>query len=87
MHFKVWDEITDPFTDLNDCTIVAWELISNLFTCSLMDVVTYQCWNQKLLHVKKMDTRITKKRSIKSGSLIFMLCIFWIIYQYEELFC
>ena len=29
MHYKVWDQITYPFTNSKGCTIKVWEWISN----------------------------------------------------------
>ena len=29
---KVWDEITDPFSNFNGATVEVWEWISNLLT-------------------------------------------------------
>ena len=38
---KVWDEIINPFPNLNGCTVEVWEWISNLIPHFIMDVITY----------------------------------------------
>ena len=41
MPSKVWDEITNPFPNLNGAAIEDWEFISNFISYFLIDVITY----------------------------------------------
>ena len=45
MPSKVWDEITYPFPNFNSCTVEVWELISNVISNYIMNVIIYSCWN------------------------------------------
>ena len=45
MHRKVWDEITDPFPNFNDCAVEVWEWISDFIPHIIMTVITYPCWD------------------------------------------
>ena len=42
---KVWDEITNPFPNLNVATVEVWELISNFIPHFTAFVITYPCWD------------------------------------------
>ena len=53
MPSKVWDEIIYPFPNFNGCSIEVWEWISNFITHIVIDVITYSCWDQKLIYVSK----------------------------------
>ena len=45
MASKVWDEITYPFPNLNGWSVEVWEWISHFIPHSIMDVITYPCWD------------------------------------------
>ena len=42
---KVWDEITYPFPNFNGATVEVWEWINDVISHSMIDVITYLCWN------------------------------------------
>ena len=42
---KLWDEITNPFSNFNSTTIEVWEWISNFIPHFITDVITYPCWD------------------------------------------
>ena len=45
IHYKVWDEITHPFLNLNGATVEVWDWISNFITPHFSRyVITYPCW-------------------------------------------
>ena len=50
---NVWDEITYPFPNFNGATIEVWEGINDFIPHFLMDVITYPCWDLKLIHISK----------------------------------
>ena len=37
---KVWGDITNPFPNVNGCTIEVWEWINNLITYFIMEAIT-----------------------------------------------
>ena len=43
---KVWDGITDPFTDFNGGAVKVWEQISDFIHHFIMDVITYPRWDK-----------------------------------------
>ena len=45
IHYKVWDEITCPFSNFHGVAIEDWEWISNFFLHFTWHVITYLCWN------------------------------------------
>ena len=45
IHYKMWDEITDPFPNFNGTTIEVWEWISNVIPHFIMNVITDHCWD------------------------------------------
>ena len=47
----MWDEIINPFPNLNDCTIEVWEWIINITTGFTMDVMIYPCLRLKFIYV------------------------------------
>ena len=54
--FKVWDEITYPFPNVNGvtgATVEIWEWIRNFIPHFIGQVITYPCWVLKLIHVRK----------------------------------
>ena len=40
MHYKVWDEITDPFPNFNNATVKVWEWVSNFIPNLTMHMIT-----------------------------------------------
>ena len=42
---NVWDEIPYPFSNFNSVTVEVWELIRNIISHILMDVITYPYWD------------------------------------------
>ena len=40
IHYKVWDEITNPFPNFNGATVEVWEWISNLIPHFTGHVIT-----------------------------------------------
>ena len=48
---NVWDEITYPFPNFNGCTVDVWEWINNFIPHFIMDVITYLCWDQRLIYI------------------------------------
>ena len=48
MYIKMRDEITCPFLNFNGRTIDVWEMMSNLISNFMMDVIIYSCWDQSL---------------------------------------
>ena len=47
-HYKVWDEITWPFPNLNSATVDVWERISHFSPHFPGHVITYPCWDISL---------------------------------------
>ena len=45
MPSKVWEEIINPFLNINGSTVEVKEWISNYIPHNLMDVITYPCWD------------------------------------------
>ena len=43
IHYKMWDEITNPFTHFNGATVEVWEWISNFIPHYTGRVITYPC--------------------------------------------
>ena len=41
----VWDEITYPFPNFNDCTVEVWEWINDLIPHLPVHVIAYPCWD------------------------------------------
>ena len=52
-HYKVWDEITYPFSNFNGGTVEVWDWMCNFIPRFIMEVITYS-W-AKLIHVSKRD--------------------------------
>ena len=52
---KMWDEITYPFPNFNSCTTEVWEQINNFISHFMMDVITYQCWDQSYRKVSNIS--------------------------------
>ena len=44
-HYKVYDEITDPFPNFNSKAIKVWEWIGNFIQRFTGHVITYPCWD------------------------------------------
>ena len=44
-HYKVWDEITYAFPNLNSVTVEVCEWINNLISQFTGHVITYPCWD------------------------------------------
>ena len=42
-HYKVWDEITYPFPDINDATAEVWEWIGSSIRHLTEHIITYPC--------------------------------------------
>ena len=38
---KIWDEITDPFPNVNGCAFKVWEWVSNYTQYFTMNVIAY----------------------------------------------
>ena len=53
IHYQVWDEITYPFRNLNDCTIEVLEWISNFIPQLTGHVITFFMLGLELNHVSK----------------------------------
>ena len=45
IHCKVWDEVTYPSSNFNDCYIEVWEWISNYIPHITGHVITYPYWD------------------------------------------
>ena len=45
INFKIWDEITHPFPDLNIAAVEVWELISDFISHFIMDVIIHPFWD------------------------------------------
>ena len=58
IHDIVWDEITYPSPNFNDCTVEVWGWISNLVTHFTEHFMTYPCSAGALIHVDKMRLKI-----------------------------
>ena len=43
--YKVWGEITYPFSNFNGCAIKVWECISDFNSYFTEYVITDQCWD------------------------------------------
>ena len=43
IHYKVWDEITYPFSNFNGATVEVWEWISNSIRHLTGHIITYSC--------------------------------------------
>ena len=43
IHYKVWNEITNPFPNFNGATVEVWEWISNIVPYFIGHVITYPC--------------------------------------------
>ena len=50
MPSKVWDGITHPFLNLNDCAVEVCERICNFILHFIIDVITDPCWIKVNLH-------------------------------------
>ena len=48
IHYKVWDEITYPFTNFNSATVEVCEWKSNFTQHFTEHVITYPCWDYKV---------------------------------------
>ena len=53
IHYKVWDEITYPFSNFNSATVEVWEWISNFIPHFTGHMIAYSCWDKKLIQVSK----------------------------------
>ena len=47
IHYKVCDEIIDPFPNVNGYTIEVWEWISDFIPHFTWHVITYPCWERQ----------------------------------------
>ena len=45
IHYKMWDEITCPFTNINGATVEVWGWKSNFIPHFTGHVITYPCWD------------------------------------------
>ena len=45
IHYKVWNEITYPFSNFNGVTVEVCKWISNFIAHFTKHVITYPCWN------------------------------------------
>ena len=45
LHYKMWDEITYPFLNLNGATADVWKWVSNFITQITVHVITYPSWH------------------------------------------
>ena len=45
IHYKIWDEITNPVANFNDVAIEVWEWISNFVPYFTGHAITYPCWD------------------------------------------
>ena len=45
IHYKIWNEITYPFTYFNGATVEVCEWISNSIPHFTVHVITYPCWD------------------------------------------
>ena len=45
MPSTVWYEITYPFPNFNGSTVEVWKWLCNLIAHSIMNVITYPCWD------------------------------------------
>ena len=46
IHYKVWDEITNPFLNFNGATVEVFEWISNFIPHLTGRVITYPCYDE-----------------------------------------
>ena len=53
IHYKVWDEITYPFSNFNTSTVEVWEWIRNFNPHFTGHVITYPFWGQSILVIFK----------------------------------
>ena len=44
-HYKVWDEITYPYSNFNGAAIEVWKWISNFILHFIVAVITSPCWD------------------------------------------
>ena len=44
IHYRMWDEITNPFPNFNGATVEVWEWISNFIPHCIEFMITYPCW-------------------------------------------
>ena len=61
IHYKIWDEITDPFLNFNGATVKILERISNSFSNFTGQVITYPIMGLKLNHISKRVSGIEMK--------------------------
>ena len=55
IHYDVWEEMTNPFPNLNSTAVEVWEWISNFvphFT-EYMYMITYPCWDYSWIMLLK----------------------------------
>ena len=45
LHYKMWDEITYPFLNINGATADIWKWVSNSITHITVHVITYPSWH------------------------------------------
>ena len=46
IHYKIWDEIVYPFTNINGATVDVWEKISHFTPHLTCHVIICPCWGQ-----------------------------------------
>ena len=45
IHCKMWDGITNPFTNFNSATVEVWEWVNNFIPYFPGHVIAYPCWD------------------------------------------
>ena len=59
IHYKIWDEITYPFSHFNGCLVEVSERISNFAPYFTGPIIIHSCYDyMKLIHVNKMGPSI-----------------------------
>ena len=83
MPSKVWDEISYPFPNFNGTTMEVWEWIINFISHFTMDVITYPCWEFKLVYHGEREPWDFKIGSLEPNppNPVFRNCLFpwWLI--------
>ena len=67
IHYKVWDEITYPFPNVNGATVEFWELASYFSPHFTGHVITYTCWDQGKTMLVKGATDVGQRSHDKSA--------------------
>ena len=67
--YKMWDEITYPFSNFNGCTVEVWEWMNNFIELFTVHVMTYPCWDASWSMLVNGVPGNTVFRTLRAGGM------------------